>query len=102
MAKKSPEDAQAARKKAVTEPRFFIVIKAKEDAWISVVADGKTVAQGVLGQDKQKLVRAGKQIILKTGNAGGIEVSYNGRPLGPIGSESETRTLMFTPAGPAQ
>ncbi|HEX7287311.1 MAG TPA: RodZ domain-containing protein [Candidatus Angelobacter sp.] len=101
VVKKSSEDAQAARKKA-GERNFFIVIKAKEDAWISVIADGKTVAQGVLGQDKQKLVKAGKQIILKTGNAGGLEVSYNGRPLGPIGSESETRTLTFTPAGPAQ
>jgi cytoskeleton protein RodZ len=101
VAKQSPEDGQAARKKSA-EPKFFIVIKAKEDAWISVSADGKIVAQGVLGQDKQKLVKAGKQIILKTGNAGGLEVSYNGRPLGPIGSESETRTLMFTPAGPAQ
>jgi cytoskeleton protein RodZ len=101
VARKSAEDAQAARKKGA-EHTFFIVIKAKEDAWISVIADGKTVAQGVLGQDKQKLVKAGKQIILKTGNAGGLEVSYNGRPLGPIGSESETRTLMFTPAGPGQ
>lgn len=99
-ARKSPEEAPATRKKA--ERSFFIVIKAKEDAWISVIADGKTVAQGVLGQDKQKLVKAGRQIILKTGNAGGLEVSYNGRPLGPIGSESETRTLVFTPAGPAQ
>jgi cytoskeleton protein RodZ len=96
---KPAEEIAAARKKP---PTFFIVIKAKEDAWISVIADGKTVARGVLNQDKQKLVKAGKQIILKTGNAGGLEVSYNGRALGPIGSESETRTLMFTPTGPAQ
>ncbi|HET7871210.1 MAG TPA: helix-turn-helix domain-containing protein [Terriglobales bacterium] len=100
LAKKSSDEVAAAHKRP--ERTFFIVIKAKEDAWISVIADGRMVAQGVLNQDKQKLVKAGKQIILKTGNAGGIEVSYNGRPLGPIGSESETRTLMFTPTGPAQ
>jgi len=99
---KAPEEARTLRKKAAPEHVFFIVIKAKEDSWISVVADGKTITQGILGQDRQKLVKAGKEIILKTGNAGGIEVSYNGRPLGSIGSESETRTLMFTPAGPAQ
>lgn len=100
--KNSPEEIRVARKKAAAEPRFFIVIKAKEDSWISVIADGKTVTQGVLGQDKQRLIKAGKEIVLKTGNAGGIEVSYNGKPLGAIGSESETRTLMFTPQGPAQ
>lgn len=84
------------------EPTFFVVIKAKEDAWISVIADGHTVAQGVLRADRQKLVKAAKQIEVKTGNAGGIEVSYNGKPLGAIGNESETRTLMFTSSGPAQ
>ena len=97
----SPDASRTARKKTVAASRFFIVIKAKEDSWISVTADGKTVTQGILGQDKQKLIKAGKEIILKTGNAGGLEVSYNGRPLGAIGSESETRTLTFTPQGPA-
>jgi cytoskeleton protein RodZ len=81
---------------------FFVIIKAKEDAWISVVADGRRVSHGTLRANKQRFVRAGKQIILTTGNAGGIDVSFNGRPLGAIGSESEARTLMFTPAGQAQ
>jgi cytoskeleton protein RodZ len=101
-AKNPQEEIRTARKKAAAEPRFFIVIKAKEDSWISVTADGKTIMQGVLGQDKKKFIRAGKEIVLKTGNAGGIEVSYNGKALGAIGSESETRTLTFTPQGPAQ
>lgn len=99
--KKTPEGGAVPRKRVAPLSTFFIVIKAKEDSWISVTADGRT-SQEVLHQDKQKVVKAGKEIILKTGNAGGIEVSYNGRSLGPIGSESETRTLMFTPAGPAQ
>jgi hypothetical protein len=60
------------------------------------------VAQGVLSQNRRKVIRAVKEITLRTGNAGGIEISHNGKPLGPVGSESETRTLMFTPAGLAQ
>ncbi len=84
------------------EYTFSILIKAKEDSWISVIADGKMVAQGVLGQNRHKLVRAMKEITLRTGNAGGIEISHNGKSLGPVGSESETRTLMFTPAGLTQ
>lgn len=100
--KHSPDEARKARKKPVATPRFFIVVKAKENSWISVIADGKTVTQGILGQNKQKMIRAGKQIILKTGNAGGIEVSYNGKPLGAIGNESETRTLTFTSQGPSR
>jgi len=84
------------------EHSFFVIIKAKEDAWISVVADGHRVSHGILKADKQRFVRAGKQILLTTGNAGGIDVSFNGKPLGAIGNESEARTLLFTPTGAAQ
>lgn len=89
-------------KPAVPDHSFFVLIKAKEDAWISVVADGRRVSHGVLKADNQRFVRAGKQILLTTGNAGAIDVSFNGKPLGPIGDEREARTLMFTPTGAAQ
>lgn len=98
VAEAGPADKHA----GAQERTFSVVIKAKEDAWISVIADGRTVAEGVLRADRQKLVKAAKQIQVKTGNAGGIEISYNGKPVGAIGSESETRTLMFTSSGPAQ
>jgi cytoskeleton protein RodZ len=98
-----PPTPDAARPRpAQNKKDFFVIIKAKEDAWISVIADGRRVSHGTLRANKQRFVRAGKQIILTTGNAGGIDVSFNGRPLGAIGSESEARTLMFTPAGQVQ
>ena len=87
---------------AQIKKNFFVVIKAKEDAWISVVADGRRVSHGTLRANKQRFVRADKEIIITTGNAGGLEMSFNGKPLGAIGSESEARTLMFTPAGQVQ
>jgi cytoskeleton protein RodZ len=87
---------------AQNKKNFFVVIKAKEDAWISVVADGRRVSHGTLRANKQRFVRADKEIIITTGNAGGLEMSFNGKPLGAIGSESEARTLMFTPAGQVQ
>lgn len=92
----------AAEKALSPEHSFFIIIKAKEDAWVSVVADGRRVSHGILKADKQRFVRAARQIVVKTGNAGGIDVSFNGHPLGAIGNESEARTLMFTPTGAAQ
>lgn len=99
----APAASPAARVKPQPPERtFFIVIKAKEDAWISVVADGRQVAHGMLRADKQKFVKAGRKIIVTTGNAGGLELSYNGKPLGVIGNESEARTLTFTPYGPGR
>ena len=89
-------------KPVLNKKDFFVIIKAKEDAWISVIADGRRVSHGTLRANKQRFIRAGKQIIVTTGNAGGIDVSFNGKPLGAIGSESEARTLMFTPTGQVQ
>jgi uncharacterized protein DUF4115 len=56
----------------------------------------------VLGADKRKKVKAGKVLVLRTGNAGGIEVSFNGRSLGAIGNENEPRTLTFNATGLVQ
>jgi cytoskeleton protein RodZ len=91
-------DAPAAPK----EKAFFVQVKAKEDSWVSIVADGKSVMQRVLSADKHKKVKAGKTLILRTGNAGGIEVSFNGRSLGALGNENEPRTLTFNASGLVQ
>jgi cytoskeleton protein RodZ len=81
------------------EKTFSVSVKAREDSWVSIVADGKSVMQRVLSADKHKKIKAGKVLILRTGNAGGIEVSFNGRPLGFLGNENEPRTLTFNAAG---
>jgi hypothetical protein len=106
---KPAKQAQPAVQAAATPPAqkpaekmFVVLIKAKEDAWVSVVADGKSVMQRVLIADRKKLVKAGKQIVLRTGNAGGIDVSFNGKSLGAIGNENEPRTLTFTTTGLVQ
>jgi cytoskeleton protein RodZ len=87
---------------AVREKVFFVSIKAKEDSWVSIVADGKSVMQRVLPADKHKKIKAAKTLVLRTGNAGGIEVSFNGRSLGALGNENEPRTLTFNATGLVQ
>ena len=79
-----------------------VEIHANEDAWLSVIADGKTMMEGVLPATSTKKFRAQKNIYFTTGNAGGVEVSYNGRPLPPLGTSNEVKSLTFTPNGPRQ
>ncbi len=78
---------------------FTVSVKANEDSWISIVADGKTKLQTTLSAEQQKSITAGKELVLVTGNAGGIEVSYNGKPIAPLGKTPKKRTLTFTPQG---
>jgi len=85
------------------ERTFSVVVQAKEDAWVTVTADGKLIVSGrTLKAGDRQAVRAARKLVLTTGNAGGIDISFNGKPLGPIGSESERRELTFTPSGLVQ
>ena len=84
------------------EKSFSIRIKAKENAWVFITADGKFIMQDILTADRQKVIKAARQIVLKTGNAGGIDVLFNGRSLGALGNENETRTLTFNATGLVQ
>lgn len=98
-----PKPEQAAPERpAKPEKVFFVQVTAKEDAWVSVVADGKSVMERVLPADKKKKIKAGKTIVLRTGNAGGIEVTFNGVSLGSLGNENEPRTLTFNANGLVQ
>ena len=93
----------AAKEPAIKAEKLFVVhVKAKEDSWVSIVADGRSVMERVLTADKEKKIKAGKVLILRTGNAGGIEVSFNGVSLGFLGNENEPRTLTFNAAGLVQ
>jgi cytoskeleton protein RodZ len=97
------EPAQAAPEKPAKPEKVFVVqVKAKEDSWVSIVADGKSVMERILAADKNKKIKAGKTLILRTGNAGGIEVTFNGVSLGSLGNENEPRTLTFNAAGLVQ
>jgi cytoskeleton protein RodZ len=103
FASRNPADAMASANKATgAERTFSVVVTAKEDAWVSLRADGKTVLSRNLRAGEQQSVRAGSSVVLITGNAGGVDVSFNGKALGAVGNESQVRTLTFNSAGLVQ
>jgi cytoskeleton protein RodZ len=78
---------------------FVVLIKAREDSWVSVTADGKQILQDTLTASTEKSVEARNQILVKTGNVGALEVSFNGKKLAPQGRENQVKTLTFDPNG---
>lgn len=96
---RSSTDSLPSDSTPVSKQLFTVSIKATEDSWISIVADGKQKLEGILNSGKQKSVTAGKELVLLTGNAGGIEVSYNGKPIASLGKKQQKRTVTFTPQG---
>jgi len=51
-------------------------------SWMQVVVDGSTVFQGELGAGQSKRFEARERIYIWLGNAGAVEVTFNGKKLG--------------------
>lgn len=93
----------AATSNPTPDPNLFVVqVRAKEDSWVSLQADGRTSWEGFLKANRQRMVRAGKRVVLTTNNAGGLVVRHNGKIVKGLGSESEVRTVTFNVAGLVQ
>src|SRR5579859_7642006 len=99
---KQPTETQPQETQKPAEKKFSVLIKAKEDSWVSIVADGKAFFDDTLTADTKKRFRAVKLLVLTTRNAGGIDVLFNGKPLGALGNENEPRTLTFNATGLVQ
>ena len=84
---------------AATPGEFTVVIQAHEDSWISITADGETVSSELLAAGSERTARGRKEIIVKAGNAGGIDFLFKGKKL-DIGAEfGEVKTVTFGPHG---
>ena len=75
--------------------RLQIVISAREQTWIKLVADGKNIYMGLIEPGQSQAIENASNAELLTGNAGGIEVKQNGKPLPGLGSSGEVRTVVF-------
>lgn len=91
--------ASAAQPPAKPLPTFTLVIRASENSWISVAADGKTVTEETLIAPAHTSVRATREIVVKAGNAAGISFQLNGKEVPPQGVEGEVKVFTFTSAG---
>ena len=74
-------------------------LSADEKTWVSVSSDGKNVFSRSLEPHETKIVEGLEKVRLLVGNAGGVEISLNGKPIGPIGPRGQVRVVELTPAG---
>lgn len=87
-------EAQATDAKQLT-----ITVRARQQAWLSVTADGQLVMQGLLEPSSERQFHADRKLVFVTGNAGGVDLTFNGSPYGPLGAEKQRRQITFTSDG---
>ena len=78
---------------------FTVLLKARDESWISAATDGNAPAEQTLLASNEKSFVARSQLTLKIGNAGAIDVYFNGQKLAPQGEEGEVKTLTFNAEG---
>jgi hypothetical protein len=76
-----------------------VEVVAQEAAWISARADGQYSFSGVLEPNQTRTVEANQNVLLKVGNAGGVEVRLNGKSIGSLGAKGAVRSIQFTSGG---
>ncbi|MDD5044965.1 MAG: helix-turn-helix domain-containing protein [Candidatus Omnitrophica bacterium] len=75
-------------------------IRAKEDCYIHLKSDGKTVFQSVLKKGYAEAWAAKNKMELTVGNAGGIDLNVNGNPLPALGKRKQAiKNIIITKEG---
>jgi cytoskeletal protein RodZ len=84
---------------AVPEPGDKVVIElsVREATWLSISSDGKTVFSGMLEPSQTKVLGGKSRTLLRVGNAGALEITWNGKPIPPIGGRGQVKNVVFTP-----
>jgi hypothetical protein len=73
-------------------------VKATAASWISTCTDGK-VAGRLLPAGGELEIEFSRQAQVVVGNAAGVQIELEGKPLGPLGPEGKSRLVELTPSG---
>jgi cytoskeleton protein RodZ len=76
-----------------------VAVTAAEPVWILARTDGKYSFSGTLEANETRTVEAESIVLLRLGNAGGVTITLNGKPIGEVGPKGQVRTVQLTSGG---
>jgi cytoskeleton protein RodZ len=89
----------ASHRASSADGEFEVTIRPKYPAWVSVKSDGKYVVRGIIKPPDVKTIRASSEVVIYTGNAGEVEVAFNGKSVPLAGGINQEETLVFGAKG---
>jgi len=78
---------------------FSLQLKAVEETWVSLQVEGQSEKEMTFKPGEGISIQASNQIRIIIGNAGGLELILNGKPLDKFGKSGEVVTLTITSQG---
>lgn len=101
--KKGAEPASTASEQTTnveaSGPPFEVTVRPKDAAWVSIKSDGNYVVRGIIRPPEVRTIHANEQIIFYTGNAGDVEVAFNGKNIPLTGGPNAEQVLVFNGRG---
>jgi cytoskeleton protein RodZ len=78
---------------------FEVTIRPRNRAWVSIKSDGRYVVRGIIQPPDVKVIRATDEVVFYTGNAGAVEVAFDGKDVPLTGGANEEKVLVFNSHG---
>ncbi|MEI7540375.1 MAG: RodZ domain-containing protein [Actinomycetes bacterium] len=93
----SPSAEPSAQNTYSTGTGVQVIIEAvRAKSWVFVSdADGRTLFSGQISRGETKVFSTGTQLNLKVGNAGGIDLSVNGKKIAAIGANGQVVSVSY-------
>ena len=89
---------QTARAPETPSDTLTLQLRADEECWMKITSDGKT-EEVTLPANGEKAITAKERILVRVGNVGALNISFDGKRLPPQGEYGEVKTLSFGPKG---
>ncbi len=95
----APSPPMTATPTVADKKPFSLQIKAVEETWVNLQVDDQSAKEMTFRPGEWISVQASNQIRIMIGNAGGLDLALNGKPLEKLGKSGEVLTLLFTSQG---
>ena len=81
---------------AKTYDSVDVVAKCDDVCWVSVTVDGKNVFEGMMEKGKEMSWKGKDRVVVTAGNAGAMELIWNGNSLGKLGNKGQVVERVMT------
>jgi cytoskeleton protein RodZ len=95
----NPNSPQSEVDSANRNAAVHLELTADEPVWVLARADGKFLFSGTLEPKQTRVVDANGTLLLRLGNAGGVNITLNGKPIGTVGAKGQVKDVQFTSGG---
>ena len=89
-------EARSAQTTKMPAVKYTLLITARELTWLRVTADGREPVEVLMKKGETTTWAANQRLIVLSGNAGGVELTLNGKPLGSLGPSGKIVTKVIS------